>query len=256
MGLDHAEARVLLKGSLPAGWQQRLNVKQATGELHAAVTWTGTMLRATVNPPSTVAFTDFNPGPLRSSVGVFHLEEPLHVDVDLPNKRWSLAQGTWVWRSPRFRAGTFLMTMQRIALKLERTEASIKTYRTELALAADGIVLEHPTGRSMPLDLAVQVAADPELVKADAQIRGRDRPNKLAVHLEHESSTGRGSARGVLDPVVFDATTLRLGQSWTPWPFPGDVTAGSVAGSGHRDGAGGLDRRAAPAASPAARADR
>ncbi|HET8722369.1 MAG TPA: hypothetical protein VFM24_10095, partial [Nitrospira sp.] len=231
LALDHADARVRLKGSLPAAWQQRLSVKQASGELHAAVTWTGTMLRATINPSSTLAFTDFSPGPLRSSGGIFQLEEPLHVDVDLRNKRWSSAQGTWVWRSPRFRAGTSQITMPRIALKLERTEASIKAYRAELALAVDGIVFEHPTGRSMPLDLAVHVAADPEFVKADVQTRGRDRPTKLAVQLEHEWSTGHGSARGVLDPVVFDATTFRLGQFWTPWPFAGDVTAGSVAAS-------------------------
>jgi len=229
--LDHADGRVLVKGSLPSAWDQWLRIKQAAGELQAAVTWTGTMLRATVNPSSSMTFTDFNPGPFRSHGGVFRLEEPLHVDVDFPNKRWSSSQGNLVWRSPRFEAGASHLAMQRVSLRLERAEGSTKTYRAELGVALDGMTFEHRDGHSTPFDLSIQVAANPDVLKADVHTRGRDRPIKLAVQLEHEWSTGRGSAHGALDPVVFDSSTLRLGQLWSPWSFPGDLTGGSLAGS-------------------------
>jgi hypothetical protein len=121
--------------------------------------------------------------------------------------------------------------MQRISLRLERTEGSPKTYQTELGLALDGVALEHPSGHSRPVDFSVKVAADPQILKADIETRGRERPVKLTAQLEHEWSTGHGTAHGVLDPVVFDSTTLRLGQFWNPWSLPGDLTAGSVAGT-------------------------
>jgi hypothetical protein len=69
------------------------------------------------------------------------------------------------------------------------------------------------------------------VVKAEIQTRGRDHPVKLAAQLEHDWSTGHGTAHGVLDPVVFDRTMFRLAQLWSPWPFPGDVTGGNVAGT-------------------------
>jgi len=231
LALDHADAHVLVKGGLPSAWHQRFNVKQVKGDLQGEVTWTGATLRATVSPSSTVAFADFNQGLLRSVGGVFQLEEAFRIDVDLTNKRWSGSTGRWVWQSPRLQAGAAYITMQRASLRVERAEGSADTYQAELSATLDGVALEQSAARSAPVDLSVQVAADPQVLKADIQTRGRDRPLKLSTQLEHEWSKGRGTAHSVLDPVVFDRSTLRLGHLWSPWPFPGDVTVGSVAGT-------------------------
>ena len=231
LALDHADARVFVKGSLSSAWHQRFNVKQVRGDLQGEVTWTGAMLRATVSPSSTVTFADFSQGPFRSGGGVFQLEEPLRIDVDLLNKRWSGSTGRWVWQSPRLQAGAAHITMQRASLRVERAEGSANTYQAELSATLDGVALEQSAARSAPFDLSVQLAADPQVLKADIQTRGRDRPIKLAAQLEHEWSTGHGTAHGVLDPVVFDRSTLRLGHLWSPWSFPGDVTVGSVGGT-------------------------
>jgi hypothetical protein len=178
-----------------------------------------------------VAFADFSQGLLRSGGGVFQLEEPLRIDVDLTNKRWSGSTGRWVWQSPRLQAGAAYITMQRASLRVERAEGSANTYQAELSATLDGVALEQSAARSAPIDLSVQVAADQQMFKADIQTRGHDRPIKLSTQLEHEWSKGRGTAHGVLDPVLFDRSTLRLGHLWSPWPFPGDVTMGSVAGT-------------------------
>ena len=231
LALDHADARVFVKGSLSSAWHQRFNVKQVRGDLQGEVTWTGAMLRATVSPSSTVTFADFSQGPFRSGGGVFQLEEPLRIDVDPLNKRWSGSTGRWVWQSPRLQAGVAHITMQRASLRVERAEGSASTYQAELSATLDGVALEQSAARSAPFDLSVQLAADPQVLKADIQTRGRDRPIKLAAQLEHEWSTGHGTAHGVLDPVVFDRSTLRLGHLWSPWSFPGDVTVGSVGGT-------------------------
>ena len=231
LALDHADARVFVRGSLSSAWHQRFNVKQVRGDLQGEVTWTGAMLRATVSPSSTVTFADFSQGPFRSGGGVFQLEEPLRIDVDLLNKRWSGSTGRWVWQSPRLQAGAAHITMQRASLRVERAEGSANTYQAELSATLDGVALEQSAARSAPFDLSVQLATDPQVLKADIQTRGRDRPIKLAAQLEHEWSTGHGTAHGVLDPVVFDRSTLRLGHLWSPWSFPGDVTVGSVGGT-------------------------
>ena len=229
IGLDRADGHVLVKGSLPSAWHQRFNVKQVTGELQGEVSWTGTTLRGTVSPSSTVAFSDFNQGPFRISGGVFQLEEPLPLDVDLLTALWSSGPANWVWRSPRVQAGDARVAMQRASFKIERTEGSARDYHAELSVALEGVALEHAAARSAPLDLSMRVMADSRLIKAEFQTRSKGHPIKAVAQLEHEWSTGRGTAHGMLDPVVFDRATFRLGNLWSPWSFPIDVTAGSVA---------------------------
>ncbi|HEX5551542.1 MAG TPA: hypothetical protein VFX36_11940, partial [Nitrospira sp.] len=182
--IDRADAHVLVKGGLSPTWHQRFNVKQVRGDLQGEITWTGAMLRATVSPSSTVAFADFNQGPLRSGGGIFQLEEPLRIDVDLRNKRWSGSTGRWVWQSPRLQAGAAHITMQRASLRVERAEGSAKTYQAELSATLDGVALEQSAARSAPFDLSVQLTADPQVLKADIQTRGHDRPIKLSTQLE------------------------------------------------------------------------
>ena len=231
LDLDHADAQVRVKGSLPSVWHQRLSVKQMTGELQAEVTWTGTTFRGTVSPSSTVAFTDFNQGQFRSSGGVFQLDEPLRVDMDLSNRQWSSGPARWVWRSPHLQAGAGHVAMQRASLKIERMEGSARTYHAEVSALLEGLALEQSAAKSAPFDLSVHLSADPQVVKAEIQVRGRDHPVKLTAQVEHDWSRGHGNVHGVLDPVVFDRTMFRLGQLWSPWPFPGDITGGNVAGT-------------------------
>ena len=227
--LDHADGHVLVKGSLPAGWHQRFGVKQVTGELQGVLSWTGTVLRGTVSPSSTFAFSEFNQGPIRISGGVFHLEQPLPLDVDLSTAVWSSGPANWVWRSPRVEAGEVRIAMQRASLNIERSEGSAGAYHAELSVALEGVGLEHAAARSAPVDLSMRVVADSHLIRADSQIRSKDHFIKAVAQLEHEWPTGRGTAHGALDPVVFDRAAFRLRNLWSPWSFPIDVTAGSVA---------------------------
>ncbi|HKT33940.1 MAG TPA: YdbH domain-containing protein [Nitrospira sp.] len=229
LALDHADAQVLIKGSLPSPWHQPIGVKQFTGQLQGAVTWTGTTLRGAVSPSSTVTFVDFNQGSLRSSGGSFVLEEPLPLEIDLSNTRWSSGPATWVWQSPRLQADGVQVVMQRASFKVKRTDGSGRAYHADVSAMLDGVLLERSGARSAPVDLSVQLTADSKLFKADIQTRDRDRPIKLAARVEHEWATGHGTAHATLDPVVFGPATFRLGQLWTPWSFPVDVTEGSVA---------------------------
>jgi hypothetical protein len=53
----------------------------------------------------------------------------------------------------------------------------------------------------------------------------------MVTQLEHEWSTGNGTARGVLEPIAFQRARLRLDQLWSPWSYPLDLIEGSVAGT-------------------------
>jgi hypothetical protein len=229
LALDHADAQVLLKGNLPSPWRQRAGVKEFTGQLRGAVTWTGATVRGTVSPSSTVAFVDFKNGPLRSSSGVFLLEEPLPLDIDLSNKRWSSGPAAWVWQSPRLQADGVQLVMQRASFKLKRTEGSARAYRAEVSAMLDSVLLERSGARSLPIDLSMQVTADSHILKVEMQTRDRGHPIQLAARFLHEWSTGHGTAHGTVDPVVFNRTTFRLGELWAPWSLPVEVTEGTVA---------------------------
>lgn len=229
--LDHADGHVLVKGSLPLSWHQRLHVKQVTGELHGDVTWTGTALRGTLSPSSTATFREFRQGPLRISGGVFQLEDPLRLDVDLLAKHWSLGPGSWAWRSPHLQVGGSQITMQRVALKLERLDGSERTYRAQMSASMEGLTVGHLMARSAPFDLSWRIEADPEVVKADLETRSREGAIKMVTQLEHEWSTGHGTAHGVLEPVTFQRAKFRLEQLWSPWTYPVDLTEGNVAGT-------------------------
>lgn len=229
--LDHADGHVLVKGSLPLPWHQRLHVKQVTGELHGDVTWTGTALRGTLSPSSTATFREFRQGPVRISGGVFQLEDPLRLDVDLLAKQWSLGPGSWAWRSPHLQVGGSQITMQRVALKVERLDGSERTYRAQMAVSMEGLTVGHLMARSAPFDLSWRIEADPEVVKADLETRSREGAIKMVTQLEHEWSTGHGTAHGVLEPVTFQRAKFRLEQLWSPWSYPVDLTEGNVAGT-------------------------
>ncbi len=229
--LDHAEARMLLKGNLPHGWLHRVNVKQLTSQVHGTATWTGTTLRGILDPSSSVAFVDFNQGPVHIGGGTFHLEEPLRLDIDLATRRWSSSPANWTWGAPRLQVGTSRVAIQRALLKLERIEGSPKAYHAHLSAAAEGVQVEHTPAQSAPFDLSIRIEADPQIVKAEIQSKSREHPVKLVANLEHEWSTGRGFTHGSLEPVTFNRATFRLGQLWTPWSYPMDVTEGSLTGT-------------------------
>jgi hypothetical protein len=229
--LEHAEAQLLVKGNPPSAWHHRLNVKQLTGDLQGMLTWTGRTLRAIFDPSSTVVFSDVNHGSLRISGGVFQLEEPLRLDVDLSTRQWSSGGATWVWRSPRVYIGGSQTAMKRAVLKVERIEGSSKTYQARLSATAEAVQLEHSITRSAPFDVSMHMEADPQIWKADIHVRGREQPIKLDTQVEHEWATGRGSARGALEPVAFNQTTVHLAQLWSPWSYPMNVTEGSVGGT-------------------------
>ena len=231
LALEHAEARARVKGNLPPAWLHRFNVKQVMTELQGTVKWTGTMLRGVLDPSSTVSFIEFNHGPVRTSGGVFHLEEALRLDVDLSARRWSTGAASWAWRSPRLHVGASQIGMQRIALKLERIDGSPKAYHAKMSAIAENVEVEHAAGKSAPFDLSVNLDADHQTLKADIESRNREHAIKVAAQLEHEWSTGHGSARGALEPVSFKRTAFRLGQLWSPWSSALDVTDGSVAGT-------------------------
>jgi hypothetical protein len=121
--------------------------------------------------------------------------------------------------------------MQRGAIKVERIDGSPRTYHALLSATVEGAVLEQSSARSAPFDLSLRIDADPQFLKAQVQTRGRTHPVRVAAQLEHEWSTGRGSAHGLLDPIVFDRTTFRVGHLWSPWVYPIDVNEGSLGGS-------------------------
>jgi hypothetical protein len=229
--LDHADARVRAKGGLPPAWHQRLHVKQLKGELQGDVTWTGTALRGTLNPSSTATFTEFKLGPLRMSSGVFQLEEPFRVDFDVSAGHWSSGPGSWVWRSPRLRIGGSQMTMERVALKVERLEGSERTYHAQIVASLEGLLVRHSMARSAPLDLSWRIEADPEAVQSHLETRSRNGAIKMVTQLEHEWSTGHGTAHGVLEPVSFQRAKLRLDDLWSSWSYPLELTEGSVGGT-------------------------
>jgi Dicarboxylate transport len=231
LAIDHADGRVLVKGSLPPAWHQRLHVKQVTGELHGDVTWTGAALRGTLSPSSTATFMEFKQGPVQIGGGVFRLEDPLRLDFDLSAKQWSSGPGTWVWNAPRLQVGGTQVTMQRAALKVERLVGSQRTHRAQIAASMEGLSIGHSMVKSGPFDVSWRMEADPESVKAHLETRSREGGIKMVTQLEHEWSTGHGTAHGVLEPVAFQLVKFRLEQLWSPWTYPVDFTEGSVAGT-------------------------
>jgi hypothetical protein len=231
LALDHAEAKMFVKGSLPAPWLHRLNAKHVTSELHGMLTWTGTTLRGMLNPPSSVAFADANEGPLRIAHGAFHLEDPLRIDLDVGTRRWSASAANWVWRSPRLEVGRSHMAMQRAVFRIERIESSQKTSRADFTASIEGVQVEYATARSAPFDVSVRIETDAQTMKAEIHSRSSELPLKFAADVEHEWSTGRGSGRAALEPVTFTRATFRLAQLWSPWTSSADITEGSVAGT-------------------------
>jgi hypothetical protein len=121
--------------------------------------------------------------------------------------------------------------MQRAEVRIERIEGSPKTARAGVTASAEGVQVERAGGRSAPFDVSVRIETDAQILKADIQGRSREHPVKLTAQLEQEWSTGRGSGHAALEAITFNPSAFRLGDLWSPWPYPADVTEGSVGGT-------------------------
>jgi hypothetical protein len=227
--LERADVNVLVKGSLPPAVSERLKVKQASAEVRGVLTWMGTALRGTVSPSSTVTIAQFKHEPLQITA-VFQLDEPLPIDADMATGRWAAGPASLTWRTPRIEMAGSHATIERTVMALDRIEGSARGLNARLTTTLDGLRLNHASGRSRPIDLTVRIQVDPLSLKADIQTGSQEQALKLAAQLEHEWATGRGAVHGLLGPVTFDRATFRLRQLWFPWPYPVDVTEGSVAG--------------------------
>ncbi len=228
--IDRAEAKVLIKGTLPVAIPERSRNTQATGEIRGDLAWTGRTFRGTISPSSVVTFTDFKHASYHVGGGIFQLEEPLPVEVDLSTGRWTSGPGLVAWRSPHIQLGGSSLTMQRALTRVDRLEGASNLQQAQMTTTLEGLVVAQSSFRSMPVDVTVRVQVDPSGVKADIHSKSQTQAFKLAGQLEHQWVGDRGTVHAVVGPLTFNRETFRLGQLWSPWPYAADVTGGDLTG--------------------------
>ncbi|HSC56130.1 MAG TPA: YdbH domain-containing protein [Nitrospira sp.] len=227
--IDHAEAQVLIKGTLPAVLSEPLGITQAAGNVRADVTLKGTALRGTIKPASAATFVRFRQDPVVVAQAVFQLVEPLPVEFDTMTGRWTAGQAMIAWQTPQIQLAGSQATMQQAAIKLDGAEGSGKAWDARATATIKGLTLIQPS--SLPIDFTVHVNADSLNVKADIHAQSQDKSVALAAHLEQARASGRGALQGTFGPVRFDPSMFRLRQLLSPWPYPLDVTEGNVSGT-------------------------
>ncbi|MDF2457992.1 MAG: hypothetical protein K0S79_408 [Nitrospira sp.] len=228
--IDRAEAKVLMKGTLPLTLPERSKHAQMTGEIRGDLAWTGKTFHGTISSSSLASFTDFRHASVRVSGGTLQLEEPLPVEVDVSTGRWTAGPGLVAWRSPHIELGGSSLTMQRVLTRVDRLEGTSNVQHAQMTATLEGLILAQSSYRSLPGDVTVRVQADPSGVKADIHPKSQHESFKLTGQLEHQWVEGRGTVHAVVGPLTFSREAFRLGQLWTPWPYAADVTGGELTG--------------------------
>ena len=226
--IDRLEADFHIEGSLPVAMSARVGVNRGSGDVRGTMRLKGKVLRATILASSSATFTQFRKDPWSVARGTIQLSDSLAYQLDVATGRWVAGPGLFTLRIPQIQFAAREVSMRQATVKLEKIEGSGATWRAEAIANVSDLILKGPASQSLPMDLTIRMAADPDVVKANAHLQRQEKTIRLSAELEHVWKTGRGMVRGTLAPLAFDRSGFRLRQLQSPWPFPVDVTDGSL----------------------------
>lgn len=81
-------------------------------------------------------------------------------------------------------------------------------------------------------ELSARFVADPQQGVVQTTLHAAEQAVVLEAKIVHQFTTGHGHADLTLNPVLFNDTGFVLSQLLQDWPYPFDITAGRVSGSG------------------------
>jgi hypothetical protein len=227
--IDRLEADFHIEGSLPVAMSERMGVKRGSGDVRGTMLLKGGDLRATVLAPSSAMFTQFRQNSWSVARGTVQLSDSLAFQLDVPTGRWVAGPGLFTLRIPEIQFADRQVSMQQTTVKLEEIEGSDATWKAEAIANVAGLILRGVTSQSLPTDFTIRISADPDIVKADVHLQSQEKAVRLSAQVEHVWATGQGVVRGMLGPLAFDRAGFHLRQLQSPWPYPVDVTDGSLA---------------------------
>jgi len=227
--IDRLEADFHIEGSLPVAMNERMGVKRGSGDVRGTMLLKGGDLRATVLAPSSAMFTQFRQNSWSVARGTVELSDSLAFQLDAATGRWMAGPGLFTLRVPEIQVVDRQVSMRQATVKLEKIEGSDATWKAEAIANVSDLILKGAASQSLPMDFTIRMAADPDVLKANVYLQCQGKAVRLSAELEHMWETGRGMVRGMLAPLAFDRAGFRLRQLQSPWPFPVDVTDGSLA---------------------------
>jgi len=231
--IDQLEGKFHIKGNLPGAMSDSMGIQQGSGDVRGTMLLRGGEFQAVFLPPSTAMFTQLQQDSVSVARGTVQLSDPLPAQLDVATGRWVAGPGLLALRMAQIQLADRYITMRQATLKLERMEGSNSAWNAQATANLQGAVLNDSVSQSLPMDLAIRMTANPNLVKADVHIQSQDKAVMVAAQTEHAWATGQGTVHGTLTPLTFDRAGFRLRQLLSPWPYPIDVTGGNVAATFH-----------------------
>lgn len=227
--IDRLEADFHIEGSLPAAISERMGIKRGSGDVRGTMRLKGGDLLATILTPSSATFTQFRQNSWSVARGTVLLSDSLAFQLDVPTGRWVAGPGLFTFRIPQIQFADRQVSLQQATVNLLKIGGAKGTWKAEAIANVSDLILKGVASQSLPMDFTMRVTADPDVVKADVRLQNQEKAVSLSAQLEHMWATGRGMVRGMLAPLAFDPAGFRLRQLQSPWPFPLDVTNGSLA---------------------------
>lgn len=225
--LATASAEFLVQGDLPPVLRTTVGVRQASGQIQGKVSLDGESVQGTVTKLSGSA-SEWKQAGLGAERLMIAATDLWPFRFNARSGAWSLGASTFTVGSQGLQVQQLPVEVSRILVQLQSVKGAGASWDGQAAVNLHEVVLRQAQAKSLESDWVVRVSADQWTLKGEMQARPRGHPMVMAAEVQHDWGTQRGTLHGTTSPIQFDRTGFRLQQVLTPWPYPFDVTDGTL----------------------------
>ncbi|MEQ1795653.1 MAG: YdbH domain-containing protein [Nitrospira sp.] len=208
--LDAAQGTFRIQGAMPPLVTSRLAAKEAVGTLYGQMVLAQHEVKGQIMAPSALTVTQVHAAGIAIARASLHIKEPVLVQCALTSGQCTGGSGTFALQASTSRLAGYDLKLGEGALVLRRAELVGASWNVQGALSLQGVTIE-PLPLSLPAtNWRVEFSANQAGVKADAQGHFLSGGRVVTAKIEQGFSDGKGSLRGSVGPLQFNATEQRL----------------------------------------------
>lgn len=207
---ETAEGTFRIQGAMPRVVTGGLASREAVGALHGQVVLVQHEIKGQLQPPSALTVTQMQIAGVVVPSATFRVKEPVSVRCALVSVQCTGGPGTFAFQVPTSRLAGYDLKLADSVIALRRAELVGTSWNAQGAVSLAGVMVE-PLPLSLPAtNWRAEFSANQAGVKVDVQGHLSSGERIVTAKIEQAFAEGKGSLRGSVGPLQFNAKERRL----------------------------------------------
>lgn len=208
--LESAQGTFRIQGAMPPLVTGGLSAREAVGALHGQMVLAQHEVKGQLMVPSALTVTQVQASGIVIPRATLSIKEPVSVQCSLTSVQCAGGPGTFAIQVPTSRMAGYDLKLGESSFALRRAELVGTSWNAQGTLSLMGVMVE-PLPRGFPAtNWRVELSANQAGVKADVQGQILSGERVVTAKVEQGFSDGKGSLRGSVGPLQFNAMERRL----------------------------------------------